>query len=200
MIRRYLKVAAIAFVATAWLPASGTFNVARAQIRSVSQPASSTIDEILVAQRLLMVNGYAVSEVNGVLTEETRQAIRSFQRQNSLRVDGRVNMSVMTFLAAHAVDLVPGGDAEDILNLEGSDNGALDHESRATISLVQRVLARHGFEPARIDGLMVEETRQAIRNFQAQMGLEVTGNIDDSLLTTLDEFIEVTREFSDTSR
>ncbi len=206
MIERYLKIAAVAFVATGGLLAYDASSGADAQVGSArgtvrtSQPASSQTDERLVIQRLLAANGFAVGEINGELTDETREAIRSFQRQNFMRVDGRVTLSLMTFLAAHALDLLPGGDAEDILTADTSDNGTRDLQSRATVSLVQRILARHGFEPGRIDGLMGPVTRRAIRNFQSQVGLEITGDIDDSFLTTLGEFVEVNREFSTASR
>ena len=165
-----------------------------------SQPASSQTDERLVIQRLLAANGFAIAEINGELTDETREAIRSFQRQNFMRFDGQVTLSLMTFLTAHALDLLPGGDAEDILTGDASDDGTLDLQSRATVSLVQRILVRHGFETGRIDGLMGPVTRRAIRNFQSQVGLEITGDIDDSFLTTLGEFVEVNREFNAASR
>ena len=59
MIERYLKIAAVAFVATGGLLAYDASSSAHAQVGSArstvraSQPASSRTDELLVVQRLL---------------------------------------------------------------------------------------------------------------------------------------------------
>lgn len=51
---------------------------------------------------------------------------------------------------------------------------------------VQRALARRGFYRGEIDGDVGAGTRAAIRNYQYQHRLEVTGRIDRSLLRSLD--------------
>ena len=50
---------------------------------------------------------------------------------------------------------------------------------------VQATLAWRGFYSGRIDGVMGPETRSAIRSFQANQGLPVTGQIDDRLINAL---------------
>jgi hypothetical protein len=50
---------------------------------------------------------------------------------------------------------------------------------------VQAALAWRGFYSGRIDGVMGPETSSAIRSFQAQQGLPVTGQIDDRLINAL---------------
>jgi Putative peptidoglycan binding domain len=51
---------------------------------------------------------------------------------------------------------------------------------------VQRELAREGYDPGPIDGVMGGQTRGAIMAFQRDNGLMVTGRIDSKLLDQLD--------------
>ncbi len=155
---------------------------------STSQINSTRFDETLVAQRLLNAVGFSVGEINGELTPQTREAIRSFQRQNSLRVNGRVTLSLMTFLAAHALDYLPDGDTEDVLEASANADPDVDFTNRANVALVQRILTRHGFGPGRIDGQFSPYTEQAILNFQAKMDLEETGALSFDLLSALGDY------------
>jgi hypothetical protein len=54
-----------------------------------------------------------------------------------------------------------------------------------TTRAVQAALAWRGFYSGRIDGVMGPETRSAIRDFQRQQGLPVTGQIDSGTTTAL---------------
>jgi Putative peptidoglycan binding domain len=54
-----------------------------------------------------------------------------------------------------------------------------------TARAVQAALAWRGFYSGRIDGVMGPETRSAIRDFQRQQGLPVTGQIDSELTKAL---------------
>jgi len=50
---------------------------------------------------------------------------------------------------------------------------------------IQTALAWRGYYSGRIDGVLGPETRSAIRSFQAQRGLPVTGQINSGLITAL---------------
>ena len=50
---------------------------------------------------------------------------------------------------------------------------------------MQRVLKRRGYYYGSIDGDIGPASRNAIRNYQADRGLKVTGRIDSSLLRSL---------------
>ena len=50
---------------------------------------------------------------------------------------------------------------------------------------VQSALARRGYYRGAIDGVLRPETRNAIRAFQAQRGLAVTGQISKNLIQAL---------------
>lgn len=50
---------------------------------------------------------------------------------------------------------------------------------------IQQALADAAYGPVAIDGIAGQETADAIRRFQLDQGMEVTGNIDDRLLSRL---------------
>jgi len=61
-----------------------------------------------------------------------------------------------------------------------------DHDPRLTSTrAVQAALAWQGYYSGRIDGVMGPETREAIRAFQQNRGLPVTGRIDSGLIDAL---------------
>ena len=61
------------------------------------------------------------------------------------------------------------------------DNGY----SNSAVSEVQSALTRKGYYHGAIDGRMGPETRSAVRQYQRNHGMEVTGNIDQTVLDAL---------------
>jgi hypothetical protein len=59
------------------------------------------------------------------------------------------------------------------------------YSSGSSVADVQRELAREGYDPGPIDGVMGGQTRSAIIAFQQDNGLAVTGRIDSELLSEL---------------
>ena len=53
------------------------------------------------------------------------------------------------------------------------------------ILAVEAALALEGYDPGPIDGVITAETEQAIRDYQTDYGLDVTGVVDDQLIETL---------------
>lgn len=56
---------------------------------------------------------------------------------------------------------------------------------RAEIERMQHALKQEGHDPGPIDGVMGAQTRDALRAYQKQHGLSVTGQLDDATLATL---------------
>ncbi len=66
------------------------------------------------------------------------------------------------------------------------DNGYSGQNGSASIqALVQDSLARRGYYDGPVDGVVGSGTRSAIREFQRDNGLPVTGRIDSQLVQTL---------------
>tara|TARA_R110002110_G_scaffold102200_2_gene259264 strand:- start:380 stop:838 length:459 start_codon:yes stop_codon:yes gene_type:complete len=68
---------------TAWFNASS---------RSLSR------DEIIDMQQRLTFLGYSLGKADGLVGIQTRQAVKKFQRDNSLDEDGRVSSALMGFI------------------------------------------------------------------------------------------------------
>ena len=60
-----------------------------------------------------------------------------------------------------------------------------EHESGSRVSDIQSALAREGYYDGPIDGQLGNGTRRALRNYQRNHGLEVTGEINQPLIQAL---------------
>ncbi len=69
----------------------------------------------------------------------------------------------------------------------GAASGGNELRRRDQIRLIQRLLISRGYDPGQPDGLPGEQTREAIRQFEADNGLTVTGKITDSVLQALQQ-------------
>jgi len=58
--------------------------------------------------------------------------------------------------------------------------------SQASTTIVQRALARHGDYHGKIDGVWGKGTEDALRRFQKNNNLDVTGRVDDATAAKLD--------------
>jgi localization factor PodJL len=76
-----------------------------------------------------------------------------------------------------------GGWGEDATSV-GVETGTEVSENDL-VALVQKLLAERGYDPGPPDGLLGRQTIQAISAYQKKLGLPVTGQIDDGLVTAL---------------
>ena len=61
--------------------------------------------------------------------------------------------------------------------------------AKADLSRAQSLLAELGYVTGPADGMMGPKTREAIRNFQQMAGLNITGQVDNELLKTLEAYL-----------
>lgn len=150
-------------------------------------PASGGESQLVVRaiQRELSLRGYDVGDADGQLSEETRKAISAFQMREGLAVTGIPSDDVLrqillgdTIAKSEATGAVP---ATDSIAANAAENG--------TILRVQQVLAELGYAPGAIDGAWGENTAEAVRAFQRDRNMAVTGTITPELLA---EFQRVT--------
>ena len=80
----------------------------------------------------------------------------------------------------------PNSDYGDGVFLSTNNSGAGTlTKSEQTVLLVQSALAKRGYYRGMIDGVIGPRSRRAIRGFQNDQGLPVTGSIDGKLIKTL---------------
>jgi peptidoglycan hydrolase-like protein with peptidoglycan-binding domain len=87
-------------------------------------------------------------------------------------------------LAVGSLDLVstPAWAVEDRVQT----NARGQELSQASTTIVQRALARHGAYHGKIDGVWGKGTEDALRQFQKNNKLDVTGRVDDATAAKLD--------------
>ena len=142
----------------------------------VAMPAKGDESEhIAAAQQALKVMGYDPGPVDGAMGENTRRALEAFQKEFGLAVDGRIDDALLERLRAEA--------ALDTASPERrlARKGLLRSYTRA----VQDGLHDLGFDPGPVDGVVGPLTRQAVRAFQVEASIDVTGIISPQLLQAI---------------
>lgn len=121
---------------------------------------------VLLAQRELASLGLYEGVVDGLSGADTRDAIRKYQALNGLAVTGAVTRPVLDHIQFAS-------------RLNDAGNTSI------AVHQVQSELAKLGYSPGEIDGRMGEQTKIAIRTFEADRGWPVTGAVSDMLLQEL---------------
>lgn len=144
--------------------------------RMASPPAiDDEVARVRELERGLARAGYDPGAVDGQMDWETRNAIRSLQRDAGLRVTGDVNQATLTALRDRAGRLAdePRTTAGDTVN-------------PALVEDVQLALKRRGYGDLSVTGELNAQTRAAIRDFQRDAGLPATGQPSAELLVLIE--------------
>ncbi len=146
---------------------------------ATGEPAESMEPEepdmlVIAAQQELKQAGYYSGAVDGLAGPETQAAIILFERAAGRPVTGAASPELLdAILSDPRSDSPSGKDA-------GSRAGIADR-----VTAVQAALSRAAYGPLPVDGVFGPQTRDAIRRFQADHGLPVTGEISDGLIVEL---------------
>lgn len=124
--------------------------------------------KVMELQELLRAHGFEV-RINGNFDSYTEAAVRTYQYQEGLRIDGIVGAKTW---AALIMNIQPGA-RRLRLGCVGADVGEL-----------QGLLLVHGFHVRR-DQVFGRVTETAVREFQRQSKLRETGIVDDTTWTFL---------------
>jgi peptidoglycan hydrolase-like protein with peptidoglycan-binding domain len=117
---------------------------------------------IRATKKELQAHGYASGDLSGTMDPTTRTAIRAYQSDVGLEVTGEATDALLEHLRRNS------GNADTQVALKIEDQ-----------------LQRHGYLVGSVDGVIDTQTRQAIRAYQADVGLSATGEADDRLLAHL---------------
>jgi len=138
---------------------------ARTQPTSPAPAPAGNATLIAEVQTELRLRDYPVPSVNGQLDAATVAAIRSYQADASLPVDGKVSDGLLAQLRSGRID-------------EGA-------AYRDQVKAMQSALNQRGFDAGPADGALGPKTRTAIRGYQQSKGLAVTGEMSRGLLESL---------------
>ncbi len=120
--------------------------------------------EVLTLQSSLQQAGYDPGPIDGVYGDQTENAVRQFQRDRNLVVDGVVGEQTLNVLQSPASPVVTEGGAVGQVPSEG-----------AHIIELQQLLTSQGFYSGGITGIYGPLTQQAVEAAQAAYGLTVDG-------------------------
>jgi peptidoglycan hydrolase-like protein with peptidoglycan-binding domain len=123
---------------------------------------------VIGIQEELLAHGYRPGRIDGELGSATRNAIRAYQRDAGLAVNGVASKELLE----HLKFAQPKVYARKV---------ASSGPSRELVSEVQRLLGERGYYDGEVDGRLGPLTRAAVHRFQADAGLPVTGVVDQRL-------------------
>lgn len=150
---------------------------AQAQDSSAPQAQVSSRSMMRSAQQQLKSSGYYTGRIDGIDGRMTRAAIRKFQTDNNLAVTGRLDTETIQKLGLQQ----PAGEA----SRSATGTTSAPALPAATVSAAQRSLQEKGFYKGNVDGAMTSETLAAIREYQKNSNLNVTGQLDQATLSSL---------------
>ena len=149
-------------------------------VSNVAPAAGISVDEmpdvmrgayILSIQEALKAHGYHVGPIDGVVGSKTKGAIRQYQRDAGLPVDGVPTKELLDHLYFAQPKVMA--------------RRATSAESSRLVLDIQTELQKRGYYQGRLDGLIGPATRAAIEAFQADAGLPVDGNLGSGILADL---------------
>lgn len=119
-------------------------------------------------------------EVDGLIGPRTRQAIMAYQQSNGLKANGEPTGRLLDKIRFNRrIAEVAAAPAPEVAVSPPADTASKD------VELVQSGLAELGYSPGPVDGVLGEQTRQAIRKFEQDRQLAETGRLSPRLLREL---------------
>lgn len=130
-------------------------------------------DMIKAIQRELQQRGYGPLAIDGVPGLATRAAIMAFEADEGMPLTAIANVSLFTAIVL--------GTKPTVAN-SGTEPSA---RAQDVIRATQNWLYALGYQPGPATGMMSDATRDAIRAFEASVGLKPTGRISADLVKRL---------------
>lgn len=129
-------------------------------------------------QRQLKNLGFYTGQADGDFGPATEEALKAFQKQYGLAVDGVAGTETLTKLASAKATMKPAVTATPAASLKLGSTGE-------NVRTVQRRLKDLKFYNGSVDGDFGEGTEEAVKRFQKQYGLEVDGKVGAVTLEAL---------------
>ncbi len=158
-------------------------------------------DQIVVLQTALKKLGYYKKTIDGKFGSGTYDAVRKFQKDENLKVDGVAGETTLALLEdLTGVDF----DLTDVPNYD-TDNDKDDEKPKGLfagnydtlkfgktgnrVSILQRALMALGFNVS-VDGTFGSTTNTAVKKFQAIVGLTADGKAGKKTLQKLEKYFD----------
>lgn len=153
-------------------------------------PIKPKRDELVYkVQQHLAKQGIYKDIPDGVYGMQTRKSIAEYQRIAGLTVDGKPSEYLLNhmFISSHSLGKKVAHQ-KPVKRVVVGSSGLSNPVKRAQIGLDEL-----GYNPGLADGLLGAQTRQAIREFEKDNKLDVTGTVTEVLLKKLEEVTGTSR-------
>ena len=114
-------------------------------------------------------------EIDGLNGPQTRAAIINYEKKYEMTARGLASPRLLEHIRFNKRIL------EAVKSSPALEKPGADHK----VHLVQTGLAELGYSPGPVDGVLGEQTKQAIREFERHRRLRVTGEVSDKLIREL---------------
>jgi peptidoglycan hydrolase-like protein with peptidoglycan-binding domain len=161
------------------------------------------------AQEQLQTDGFYSGKIDGIDGPMTRSAIRQFQKTNNLRVTGRLDQQTRSDLmngnsasSSQRNENNPNNPQKNWSNANSPQTNGYNapnsqanannqnssntvSNSKANIQSAQQLLQGQGLYKGPVNGVMNSQTQTALRHYQQNNNLNVTGRLDSKTLSSL---------------
>jgi hypothetical protein len=142
-------------------------NRAAGEASPSASPATSVVSptgDTAAAQQRLKDRGYYAGPVDGVMGPRTAEALRAYQRDRGFSATGRLDSQTASALSeATTATTMPAVD----------------------VRTAQRQLKERGYYTGPVDGVIGPAMENALRSYQRDRGLKVTGRLDSPTVRSL---------------
>ncbi|MEO6590560.1 MAG: peptidoglycan-binding domain-containing protein [Pyrinomonadaceae bacterium] len=147
----------------------------------------ATKDQVMHAQKMLKDGGMLTGEEEGKLDDATREALKKYQTENSLKSTGTLNQVTLEKMKIELTDRQKGIETPKTAKTETSSaekpkRGPVFRANKDQVTEVQTKLKTGGMYSGEMTGTLDDATRDAIRKWQAANGVKVTGTLNKETL------------------
>lgn len=149
----------------------------------------ATSDEVYEIEQYLEALGYATGTADGVVDAQTRQAIKEFQADMDLPVDGQPSaqllLELQTAYSEALAEAEGGGMNEGGMDQGGMDQGGMMGADQATIQQIEQALKKKGYAVGPVDGVIDMQSQRAIDDFIRHAQLTIPNQPSAELLMAI---------------
>lgn len=148
-------------------------------------------DLVRRVQTLLALRGYYEDDIDGIPGSRTRAAVIHYQKAVGMTADGEINKNLADHIALSTEDKSYHSQAIAKVIKQESVASVIPQDPKDQVRKVQKALSELGYGALTVDGLIGNQTRHAIRQFELNYGLEITGEVSEGLLSKLAELNQI---------
>lgn len=162
-------------------------------------------DQVVAAQTMLKRKGAYSGEATGKLDPATRDALKSYQKDNGLRATGTLNratlekMSIALTEQQKAIPVSANSYATAKSSAGGKPRRAVFRATKDQIVEAQKLLKSGGMYAGEETGKLDDPTRESLKKYQEAHGIKATGTLNQVTLEKMGIALTESQKASDDS-